>query len=406
MKIILPINVPMYPRIEQSVKIGHKYEIVTQIEGIKGEKFSAYFGVGIPYGNNQIKDVKIRWLNDFSKNQKVFRIIFKAESTKIIIFYRFNSLTPVKSNLEYNVLPIEKISFKQISNQVEECFDNPNFNVSQPLELTVEQELLLEQNIVWIFGSPRSGTTWVSKNLLSSETMVFEEPRIGDYLKIIEIFSLQEDYIFSEKYKTIWKPYLRKLILYRIYSQFRDYKKKIIVKEPNGSVGAKMITECLPNSKSIIIFRDGRDVLDSLHNGLSDGGWISKMVGYKILPQTKLEWIKSEATKWTNLTNDLLKTFLVKPEQFRLLLKYEDINSKTAEMLKIIYGFLDLNIDEKKIREIVDKFDFKKISNELKGDGKFYRSAKHEKWKESFNLEEREIMEKIMGKTLKKLENL
>jgi len=42
---------------------------------------------------------------------------------------------------------------------------------------------------------------------------------------------------------------------------------KIIIKEPHGSLAADTISECLPNSKIIILLRDGRDVLDSEVDG-------------------------------------------------------------------------------------------------------------------------------------------
>jgi len=49
--------------------------------------------------------------------------------------------------------------------------------------------------------------------------------------------------------------------------------KNIIIKEPNGSFAADVIAECLPDSKIIVLIRDGRDVLDSRFDMHKPGSW-------------------------------------------------------------------------------------------------------------------------------------
>ena len=99
------------------------------------------------------------------------------------------------------------------------------------INLSPEQESILEKNLVWILASPRSGTTWLSVQLLSHGTHLFGEPLIGEHLasirdlggkpvRRIDDAKNRPDYFFSEKYKNTWKFYLRKLILHRIYAQF------------------------------------------------------------------------------------------------------------------------------------------------------------------------------------------
>jgi len=156
---------------------------------------------------------------------------------------------------------------------------------SKHVELSIEQEKSLEKNLVWIFASPRSGTTWLSNQLLRYQTLAMDEPYIGYHLasinffqgnpKIHESHAKRNAYFFSKEYEDIWKFYLRKLILNRIYSQYRDLSHKIILKEPNGSHGADKIIHCLPSSKIILLMRDGRDVLDSILDAMKKDGWSS-----------------------------------------------------------------------------------------------------------------------------------
>jgi len=85
------------------------------------------------------------------------------------------------------------------------------------------------------------------------------------------------------------------------------------------------------------------------------------------------------------------------------MIKYEDLLENTFENLKKIYEFLDINIDDKKLNEIVDKASFSNIPSNQKGSGHITRSATPGKWKENFNEKEKELMHKIMKDILVKI---
>jgi len=141
-------------------------------------------------------------------------------------------------------------------------------------ELTPDEEDKLERNLVWIFASPRSGTSWLGNQLLTYNTLSMDEPHLGYHIasmgiiqnrtKYTQFHQKRESYFFCDKYNDTWRYFLRKLILNRIFAQFKNLEKKIIIKEPNGSFGCDQILSCLPNSKFLLLLRDGRDVLDSL----------------------------------------------------------------------------------------------------------------------------------------------
>ena len=65
--------------------------------------------------------------------------------------------------------------------------------------LTKEEEGILEKKMVWIFGSPRSGSTWLATQLLKNpENIVWDEPYIGVHFTINREYQIKrEDYIFS-----------------------------------------------------------------------------------------------------------------------------------------------------------------------------------------------------------------
>ena len=321
--------------------------------------------------------------------------------------------------LQNNSITINEIKDNLLNS--DERKNNPEFHsvVSNYLsELSLDEELMLEKNLIWICGSPRSGTTWLARDLLSCSSNFINEFHLDEHLAVtsvgvfdpkykrrIDRHKDQPDYFLSDTYSLTWKYYLRKLILNRINSQFNDLTKKIIIKEP-GNVGAyDVLSKCLPNSKLIILLRDGRDVIDSLLDALQNDGFITLFSDYTPVSESeRLSFIESRAILWVNLVNILLKTIKNHNSDLCLVIKYEDLLHDTKNCLRKIYEFAEITISEIELVKIIDKNSFEKIPKQNKGKGKFYRSASPGKWKENLSNEEIELIEKIMRPALDKLE--
>ena len=280
--------------------------------------------------------------------------------------------------------------------------------------LNSEEELKLEKNLVWIFGANRSGTSWLRRQLwVKNQTEHLLEPLIGQHLGIfkmpkgeversLEINGKNENYFFAEKFSKVWKVYLRKLILNRIYAQFKNLDKKIIIKEPNGSLGADIISDCLPSSKIIIIFRDGRDVIDSRLDALSGG--ISTKTGWSVLTsKDRVPFVKRESKIWVSIIKNLLKTYQNHNKNLKILIHYEDLLKNPFVELKKIYNLISINITDDELQKKIEKQSYKNVPEKLKGKGKLIRTASPGKWRENLNSEEQKIMQKIMKDTLKKI---
>jgi len=107
--------------------------------------------------------------------------------------------------------------------------------------------------------------------------------------------NLNHDIFFLKKYKETWLYYLRKLIVNRFHAQFETFSKKIIIKEPNGSNGADILSQCMPKSKIIVLLRDGRDVIDSLLDARREGSKLQKKFQVKpILEKQRINFIEKK----------------------------------------------------------------------------------------------------------------
>ncbi|MGK7896364.1 MAG: sulfotransferase domain-containing protein [Xenococcus sp. (in: cyanobacteria)] len=289
--------------------------------------------------------------------------------------------------------------------------------MSQIVELSSEQELALERNLVWIFASPRSGTTWTSVQLLSHQTKLMGEPLIGShladarelgdtYIRRYEEQAEREPYFFSAKYKHVWQHYVRKLILHRIYAQFQDISSTIIIKEPNGSMAADLISDCLPQSKILIIFRDGRDVVNSLITALSKGGYAEKNSGGAFEPLAgarRRTSIILNSRRWAKLVKVLSHTYENHDEKLRYLIRYEQLLENTYQEVQKVYKFIGIDISEDKLASIIHNTSVKNIPSEQKGIGTTIQFAKAGVWKQRFDDEEKQIIQGIIGDGLKKL---
>jgi len=287
-------------------------------------------------------------------------------------------------------------------------------------ELSLQDEIRLEKNLVWIFADRRSGTTWLANELLSYKTKLLDEPLLGLHLGILvereKLFTRtyerqkkRQNYFFSSEHKDIWKFYLRKLILNRINDQFKTLSEKIIIKEPTGSIGADFIAKCTPNSKIIVVLRDGRDIIDSKIDESKPGAWELKEKGEgtsdprAITEEKRLYFVKRYSKMWVLVMKILMNSYIEHPKELRYLVRYEDLLTHTVFELKKIYQFLGIKIEEVKIQEIVDRYSFDKIPESEKGKGEFRRFATPGKWKENLSKKEQEKMNEIIKDTLTEL---
>ena len=409
-----------------SIEPNQQYRIITNIIPIKGKPYSAWFGVLLLDSNDKEISRPMRWIDSFDGNEKKISFIFTTNPNAriAVITFRVNLATPIRSDVEVQFQKSASLNLEKVKD-LENSFQNINdFKVPNFPPLTSSEEHILEKKIVWVFCSDRSGSTWLAKDLLNhSENILWNEPKIVHSFEISKnILGLETgtplikkpferdlarpNYFFSEQYKSNWIDYLKKLLLHRAFSFSQTIKKNLIIKEPSGGEGIRTILECLPNSKMIFLVRDGRDVVDSKVDRHMPDSWSIRQ-GSEFLPLDTLEKRRriisyySSDWKWTII--NIQKDFEKHDSTLRYFLRYEDLIKNTFFELKKIYDFLKMPIDENEIRHAIEKSKFENIPSSEKGPGKFYRTAKVGGYKDNFSKEEQELMNSIMGETLKKM---
>jgi len=254
-------------------------------------------------------------------------------------------------------------------------------------QLSSEQELIFEKNLVWLFGSPRGGTTWTGLQLLSHNTNSINEPHIDEHLamragEILQNFVRRIDnpqknseYFFSEEYRDVWMFYLRKLLLHRFYAQTKDINPITIIKEVCQFGGADILSECLNKSRMIVLLRDGRDQIDSLLDARMKDGWMTKdglqpitkkdtssnYQGFQPTPSRHV-FIKNQSKSWVIRYENFLKAYNNHSNELRYKVKYEDLLKNTFEELKKLYEFLKIEISDSELQKIVHELTKSELS--------------------------------------------
>jgi Sulfotransferase family len=282
---------------------------------------------------------------------------------------------------------------------------------------------LLEARLVWIFGSPRSGSSWLMSMLSGrSEVATINESYLGVHLVPMggtveagEYFEHGErakdpSYFFARRYLPVFRPLLRELVLQGLENQLSHLRPGLLprwvaIKEPNGSHAADTVISLLPSSRMLFLLRDGRDVVDSLVDAMlrDESWWRDKASTLVRHPQERVPFVSQHAALWVARTMASQRAFAALPDQQRLLVRYEELLSDTPAQLRRIFDWLDIDASEGDVEAIVARDSLEAVPKDRRGPGKPVRAATPGLWRENLTPNEQEAMHEIMGDKLREL---
>jgi len=266
------------------------------------------------------------------------------------------------------------------------------------------------ENIVWIFGDGRTGSTWMMRMVdeLDGQTL-WREPMVGllfgylYYLWADEKRHHTKHFILGHN-KESWLKSIRNFVLDEARTRFPDFKEDeyLVVKEPNGSIGAPLLMEALPESRMILLVRDPRDVVASSMDAHRKGSWHyeRRNLHESLADEQPGVFVKRRAYKYLWYVGNSMRAY----DDHRgpkVLVKYEDLRADTLGAMRRIYSALGVTVDERALSEAVKKHSWENVPEEEKGEGKFYRKASPGSWKEDLSPEHIEMVEQITAPLLK-----
>jgi hypothetical protein len=282
----------------------------------------------------------------------------------------------------------------------------------------------VERRLVWVFGSPRTGTTWLL-HLVGSHPGVaaMDEPGIGmhlalfapevlgvpaagfrpDQMRVNDSRSSDDDYFFASRFTDVWLPSVRGLLLDRMAAQLAAQDgdpRVLLVKEPNGSLGADIIMRALPSSRLLWVLRDGRDVIDSQLDAARTGSWLSHFGGgMDASPEERMRFVVDRAHLWVARTNAVRRAYDAHDPTLRLVVRYEDMLGDTESNLRRIFGWLGVAVPDD-VSDLIERLSFESLPEQDRGSGRFARAASPGLWRENLTAQEQGAVTEIMAPSL------
>jgi O-antigen biosynthesis protein len=265
------------------------------------------------------------------------------------------------------------------------------------------------EQLIWMFGHSRTGSTWLSWMMTELENQErWHEPYVGLLFGSFIYERLKDDdkllnnptFIMGEPYRKVWLRSIRNFILEGAAARYPDLKEDqyLIVKEPNGSIGAPLLLEATPESRLIFLIRDSRDVIASRLDAFRAGSWARQNQDYNTAEKL------NAATK--HLAEDYLRVVSKVQEAYeahsgkKAFVRYEDLRYDTINVLKDMYAALEIEADEAQLEAAVLKHSWSRVPDSEKGKDKFFRKAQPESWRDDLSTEQIKIIENITGPLL------
>jgi hypothetical protein len=312
----------------------------------------------------------------------------------------------------------------------------------------------LESKLLWIFGSPRTGSTWLLEMLChplkvdpasdvgfkwregwqgDASALPVNEFLITSHIvpgngvaqmengvvlpKTLNRFSgAFASYAFSTAYEDVWRPEVRRLTLVRVQAVIERARQAglklgvdpplMVIKEVNGSHGADVVMSLFPRSKMIFLVRDGRDVLDSLLDASKSGGWLTKRGGGKGAYETdeeRRQFVRDNCLNWAGRMTVCTRAYEDHDPALRRKIRYEDLLADTDSHLADLAGWLELPGGPKRIQNVAKTHSFEAVPERRKGPGKVRRAATPGRWREGLTPEDQQVAQEIMGNQLVEL---
>src|SRR3954452_8806358 len=222
--------------------------------------------------------------------------------------------------------PLERVSWP--GNRPLRPMDKPSGDIGFSLARS-------EERLVWIFGSSRSGSTWLLRMLSGLDhAIAIDDPHLGHHLGVWRPIPLawatadgdpeltllndikreKPSYFFNERYRDVWEPALRDLIVTRFDAEARERAAErtseplVFVKEP-GSHIADLLMSLFEESRMIFLLRDGSDVVDSWLDAHRAGAWALDEGAYPVAHEGREALIRWQASVWAFRTGVVLRAY-------------------------------------------------------------------------------------------------
>jgi Sulfotransferase family len=299
---------------------------------------------------------------------------------------------------------------------------------------------ILEKSSIWVFSTARSGSTWLSQDILcwDGQARPMDEPGLGKMFAPLDwvaerfydlagratylesgldfeskvlarndqttmapfersfIFAGQENQIWNAQNWKMYLGLLKETAFQHVINEWGmiDYE-RVVFKMPNDSHAADVIMQAFPESFMILLMRDGRDVLKSRFSPFG-----SPDLAETKDAQLRLHAIAFYSHFWNFQVDIMQSAFLAHAPERSLLVHYEDLRRQPSDGIRLIFDRIGVPLSDEDLAKLVARTSLENIPADQKGPDKPRQTGQVGKYADVFSEQEVSLMEAIMGPNL------
>jgi hypothetical protein len=302
-----------------------------------------------------------------------------------------------------------------------------------------------ESHLVWMFGSTRTGSTWLLRMLCHPLTLErkgelgFGLPESAQGAPAIDVIPVNEfllghhlaprrgepimrddgqyeprtvnsfwsphpGYALSQAFEDAWKPELRRFVLARLHAVLERAAAQlpvgddpaIVIKDVGASHAADQVMSLMARSRLVFMVRDGRDVIDSLIHAAQPGGWFARITKPLISSEEdRVEFVRQRAIDWACWVDSCRRAWTAHPPELRRMVRYEELLSDPVGTLSSLRAWIGAGDEPAAIERAVRANAFG--ASQPTGPGEVVRAASPGLWRQNLSTEEQRVAQEIMG---------
>ncbi len=306
----------------------------------------------------------------------------------------------------------------------------------------------LEEKYIWIFGSPRAGTTWLAHDVLGAipsfhkkkadefvpgsrpidemnigrlvgsfelepehymnlDTKIFaknendfpcgadvKQNDVDNYIfkrSVIQGYGRDES-IFNERTYDMFIKNIKEMIFMHIAMHWGvEGYERVVLKAPNEGHAADFLLRATPRSRAIHLVRDGRDVIRSRFSPFA-----SKILAETQDSRLRMNAVSYYAHQWNWHTDIVRKSCADHAEERVLTVRYEDLRKKNITDFRNVMKFAGYEIDDDQVRGIIGQSALESFADDQKGPSLPRQGGRIGGFRDAFNDLEKTTMTAIM----------